>query len=147
MLETGWEDLGAPADSIPQTGLGASVTLLPPRGMLTLRGDLNSPEFSSALDTITGTAVALAVDVSDARVIYRVSGEKASRVLAKGAPVDFDKFNVGEVRRTRMGLFAAAFLKISQEPESYEVFCSRSYARYVSDWLQTAALEDSLSDL
>jgi len=57
MLETGWEDLGAPADSIPQTGLGASVTLLPPRGMLTLRGDLNSPEFSSALDTITGTAV------------------------------------------------------------------------------------------
>jgi len=119
MLETGWEDLGAPADSIPQTGLGASVTLLPPRGMLTLRGDLNSPEFSSALDTITGTAVpemrraeingengalwmspdellvfvpytdrerrlsefeqalsgshALAVDVSDARVIYRVS--------------------------------------------------------------------------
>jgi len=35
----------------------------------------------------------LAVDVSDARAVFRVEGERAAEVLSRLAPVDFDRLN------------------------------------------------------
>ena len=186
--------LARPAlDVVPPAGLGAQVSALPMRGMITLRGDLADPAFAAALDAATGCAVpetrrstavgdnralwmspdelmvfcdwawapgmtrtflekagdahVLALDVSDARAVFSVAGEKAWRVLAKGAPVDLapDRFAVGEVRRTRIATVAAGIVKTGEE--SFEAFCFRSYAAYLWNWLAVGADAESLSDL
>lgn len=88
----------------------------------------------------------LAVDVSDARAIFRLQGDTAREVLSKGAPVDLSRaaFGLGDVRRTRIGHVAAAFYQMDEEPDVFEVICFRSYARYLWDWLVASSREGSM---
>ncbi len=51
----------------------------------------------------------LAVDVSDARAVFRIEGDRAGNVLRKLSPVDFDTLEPGEIRRSRAAQVAAAF--------------------------------------
>lgn len=106
-----------------------------------------APGIAEAFQREMGEAHALALNVSDARAVFRVSGAKASRVLSKGAPVDLapDRFAVGEVRRTRIATVAAGIVRTDED--AFEVFCFRSYAAYLWDWLTVAAKQDGLSDL
>lgn len=94
---------------------------------------------AGALEAI-GKAMAgehhLAVDVSDARAVFRVEGAKADQVLAKLSPVDFATLEAGELRRTRAAQVAAAFWK---EGDGFTVVCFRSVGRYVFDLLATGA--------
>ncbi|MBU9699508.1 sarcosine oxidase subunit gamma [Rhodobacteraceae bacterium HSP-20] len=78
----------------------------------------------------------LAVDVSDARAVFRVEGAKAEQVLAKLSPVDFATLEPGELRRTRAAQVAAAFWK---DGDGFTVVCFRSVGRYVFDLLATGA--------
>lgn len=78
----------------------------------------------------------LAVDVSDARAVFRVEGERAAEVLAKLAPVDFAKLEPGELRRSRTAQVAAAMW---QQDQGFTVVCFRSVGRYVFDLLANAA--------
>jgi sarcosine oxidase, subunit gamma len=78
----------------------------------------------------------LAVDVSDARAIFRVEGEKAVDVLRKLSPVDFDKLEAGELRRTRAAQVAAA---LWAQDDGYTVVCFRSVAGYVMGLLTHSA--------
>lgn len=82
----------------------------------------------------------LAVDVSDARAVFRVEGGKADQVLAKLSPVDFAKLEPGELRRTRAAQVAAAFWK---DGDGFTVVCFRSVGRYVFDLLATSAAPGS----
>ena len=94
---------------------------------------------AGALEAI-GKAMAgahhLAVDVSDARAVFRVEGAKADQVLAKLSPVDFATLAPGELRRTRAAQVAAALWR---EGDGFTVVCFRSVARYVFDLLATGA--------
>ncbi len=92
-----------------------------------------------------GDAHVLAVNASDARAVFLVSGEKADCVLAKGAPVDIAAMEVGEVRRTRIATVAVGLAKTADD--AYEVFCFRSYGAYMWNWLTVAAGVESLLDL
>jgi len=107
----------------------------------------DAPGIVTAFMEKAGDSHVLALDVSDARAVFRVAGEKAWRVLAKGAPVDLapGRFDTGEVRRTRIATVAAGIVKTGDD--SFEVFCFRSYAEYLWLWLCTGAGADSLSDL
>jgi sarcosine oxidase subunit gamma len=93
----------------------------------------------AALAAGLGSAHHLAVDVSDARVLFRIAGPGAREVLAQGAPVDLapSAFGPGDFRRTRLGQVAAAFW--CREPEVFELMCFRSVGGFVADWLATAA--------
>lgn len=86
----------------------------------------------------------LAVNVSDARAVFRIDGAGAREVLAKGAPVDLSPgaFGPGEIRRTRLGTLAAAFWMTGED--AFELVCFRSVAAHVFAWLETASQEDSL---
>lgn len=86
----------------------------------------------------------MAVNVSDARAVFHLRGQGAREVLAKGAPVDLSPaaFNVGDLRRTRIGQLAAAFWML--EDETIEVVCFRSVGEFLFDWLCNAAEPDSL---
>jgi sarcosine oxidase subunit gamma len=93
----------------------------------------------AALESIAkamGTAHHLAVDVSDARAVFRVEGAKADQVLAKLSPVDFAALAEGELRRTRAAQVAAAFWK---DGDGFTVVSFRSVGRYVFDLLATSA--------
>lgn len=78
----------------------------------------------------------LAVDVSDARAVFRIEGDKAADVLRKLSPVDFDKLEPGEIRRSRAAQVAAAMW---QQDGGFTLVCFRSVAAYVMGLLTHSA--------
>ena len=88
----------------------------------------------------------LAIDVSDARTLFRLEGDAAREVLAKGAPVDLarGRFGVGDLRRTRISHIAAAFWQSAEAPDVFEIICFRSYANYLWEWLEESSREGSM---
>ena len=88
----------------------------------------------------------LAVDVSDARTMFKLEGDAVREVLAKGAPVDLarDQFGVGDLRRTRISHIAAAFWQSGEGPDVFEIICFRSYASYLWEWLEESSREGTM---
>ncbi len=88
----------------------------------------------------------MAVNVSDARAVFRLSGAGAREVIAKGAPVDMSRgvFGKSEVRRSRIGQVAAAFWSL--DGENFDLVCFRSVGAFMFDWLSNAAREGSLPE-
>jgi sarcosine oxidase, subunit gamma len=82
----------------------------------------------------------LAVDVSDARAVFRIEGTKADQVMRKIAPVDFDLLEKGELRRSRAAQVAAAFW---QDESGFTLVCFRSVAGYVMGLLSVSARSGS----
>lgn len=82
---------------------------------------------------------ALAVNVSDARGVFRLSGDGAREVLAKICPVDMsaEAFKPGQFRRTRMAQVAAAFWL--DDDGAFHIVCFRSVAAYVFNLLSVSA--------
>jgi sarcosine oxidase subunit gamma len=78
----------------------------------------------------------LAVDVSDARAVFRIEGDKAADVLRKLSPVDFDHLEPGELRRSRAAQVAAAMW---QHDSGFTLVCFRSVAGYVMGLLTHSA--------
>jgi len=93
-------------------------------------------------DKLSGTH-ALAVNVSDARAVFRVHGPSAREVMAKLAPVDLspDAFTPGTFRRSRMAQVPAAFWM--DDAETFRIVCFRSVAAYMFGLLKTAAMPGS----
>ncbi len=82
----------------------------------------------------------LAVDVSDARAVFRVEGDRAADVLRKLSPVDFEMLEPGELRRSRTAQVAAAMWK---QDQGFTVVCFRSVAGYVMGLLAHSAAPGS----
>ncbi len=82
---------------------------------------------------------ALAVNVSDARAVFRVKGERAREVFAKLSPANLapEAFAPGQIRRTRLAQVPAAFYMLDEQ--SFEVIAFRSVGVYVFDLLSVAA--------
>jgi sarcosine oxidase subunit gamma len=101
------------------------------------------PKVLDKMQKALGNTHALAVNVSDARASFRVSGPHARDVLGKLCPVDLSPaaFTSGMFRRTRMAQVAAALWLC--EDDAIQVICFRSQARYVFDLLCVAAQDGS----
>jgi len=82
----------------------------------------------------------LAANVSDARAVFRIEGDKADQVLRKLSPVDFDGLEPGELRRSRSAQVAAAFW---QDGDGFTLVCFRSVAAYVMGLLTHSAMPGS----
>ncbi len=97
-----------------------------------LLGDLNK-----ALDGIHS----LAVDMSDARSIIRLTGNGGREVMMKGAPVDFLAPDMikGMVRRLRFGEIAGMVHIVDDRPDTLDLYVFRSYADFAWDWLAKTA--------
>ncbi|APE43982.1 sarcosine oxidase subunit gamma [Sulfitobacter alexandrii] len=81
----------------------------------------------------------LAVNVSDARAVFDISGDHVREVIAKLAPVDIhpDQFSGTMFRRTRFAQVPAAFWM--PDDRSARIVCFRSVAQYMFDLLKIAA--------
>lgn len=92
-----------------------------------------------------GSAHHMAVNVSDARCMFALSGEDAlvREALAKLMPVDLsqDAFKVGQFRRSRMAQVPAAIWMAA--PGEARIVCFRSVAQYVFDLLKGATAPGS----
>jgi sarcosine oxidase subunit gamma len=107
------------------------------------------PDVAEAQTTLAdalGGTHHLIINVSDARALFRLTGDGAREVLAKGAPVDLARgvFGVGDLRRTHLGQVAAAFWQAAEDSDVFELVCFRSVAGYVFDWLVASAARGSL---
>ena len=83
----------------------------------------------------------LAVNVSDARAVFRLAGKAVREVVAKLAPVDMspDAFGIGDFRRTRFAQVPAAFWM--PDDQTVEIICFRSVAEYMFNILKDAATQ------
>jgi sarcosine oxidase subunit gamma len=92
-----------------------------------------------------GDAHHLAVNVSDARCMFSITGDDARvrEALAKLLPVDLSPaaFKVGQFRRSRMAQVPAAFWMAGDG--NARVVCFRSVAQYVFDLLKGATAPGS----
>ncbi len=82
----------------------------------------------------------LAVDVSDARAVFRIEGANAAEVLMKLTPADVATMAPGELRRSRTAQVAAAFWV---QDNGYTLVCFRSVADYVMGLLTHSAQPES----
>jgi sarcosine oxidase, subunit gamma len=98
------------------------------------------PEALAAIAKALGSEHHLAVDVSDARAVFRIEGEKADQVLRKLVPADLDRLERGEMRRTRAAQVAVAVWK---QDGGYTLVCFRSVAGYVIGLLAHSARSES----
>lgn len=78
----------------------------------------------------------LVADVSDARAVFRITGDKADQALRKLSPADLDAVGADEIRRSRFAQVAAAFWPAEG---GYTLVCFRSVAGYVMGLLTHSA--------
>jgi sarcosine oxidase subunit gamma len=90
----------------------------------------------AALRFTLGTAHHLAVDVSDARAVFRIQGPNAVQVLMKLTPADLSALAPGELRRSRAAQVACAFWA---EDAGFTLVSFRSVAGYVMGLLTHSA--------
>jgi sarcosine oxidase subunit gamma len=81
----------------------------------------------------------LAVNVSDARAMFRLEGAAVRDVMAKISPVDMapDAFGPSQIRRTRMAQIPAAFWM--PDATSVQIICFRSVSEYAFNLLKASA--------
>ena len=125
--------------------LGAGTLWMSPDELLVLCDHGEAEAVTSDLSKALSDEHALAVNVSDARTVIRLSGNgpMIREVLAKLSPADLraSALPVGQVRRTRLAQVAAAFW-FASEDEAY-VVAFRSVGKYVFKLLSTVAEEGS----
>lgn len=123
--------------SVTQAGGNALLWMSPDEMLMICPGGKLSAHLKAMEKALKGHH-AMAVDVSDARSRFSVSGPHAREVLAKLCPIDMshEGFMPGMVRRTKLGQVAAALWL--DEAGAIQIVCFRSVAQYVFDALKIA---------
>lgn len=85
---------------------------------------------------------AAVTDISDSRIVIRLSGPRARDVLAKGCPLDLHPrvFGPGWVAQSLIGRAGVIIHQIDEVP-SYDVYVLASFAAYLWNWLTDAGLD------
>ena len=80
-------------------------------------------------------------DVTQGRLVVRVSGPDSRVMLCKGCPLDLhpSAFPAGHAAQTLVGHVTALVDCVADD--TFEVYVTRSYARYFWDWLTGQAAE------
>ncbi len=128
---------------IVHSGAGAAAWMSADELLLLVRR-ADAQTLSAKLDLALAKHHHLAVNVSDARALFRIAGKGVREVLAKGAPVDLapGRFEPGMIRRSRIGLLAAAFWMPAAD--TFDIICFRSLAQHLEAWLRHSARPGSL---
>ena len=123
------------------SGLFGSILWLGPDEWLVASDSQAGDEIAGRLRQALAGIPAAVTDVSDARIIYVLTGENAREVLARGCSIDFHprEFPLGGCVQT---LLAKAHVLIhARAAHSFEVHVPRSCAQYAWAWLENAQAE------
>lgn len=132
-----------PAARRVTSGPKGQVAWMSPDELLLIIAHAGADAGVAKLDKSLSGEHALAVNVSDARGVFTLTGPKIRDVLAKGTPADMARaaLPVGEVRRTRLGQLPVAFWFTTETDAT--LVCFRSVAEHVFNWLEMAARNGS----
>lgn len=141
--------IGAPPPLEPNTVAGpadltdgARILWLGPDEWLVVAADADA-DLAATLNARLAGTIAAAIDVSDARAVFCVSGPRARDLLSRGCPLDLHPrvFSPGRCAQT---LMAKAHVILHQRDEvgpGYDLYVQRSLAAYLWTWLSDAAAE------
>ncbi|WBL34270.1 sarcosine oxidase subunit gamma [Sinirhodobacter sp. HNIBRBA609] len=129
--------LSTPGQRKVITADGRSVAWMSPDELLLICSYDEAPGLSQSLSEALAKEHSLVTNVSDARAMFTVSGEKGDEVLMKLCPVDFATFPEGEMRRTRAAQVAAALWRSG--PQELSIICFRSVAAYMLGLLEVSS--------
>lgn len=140
--------LTVPDQMTVASAAGLDVLWMSPDELLILTAYGEADAMVASLSEAFGTLHHMAVNVSDARVMFALSGENARlrEVLAKLSPADLraSQMPVGRMRRTRLAQVAAAFWFSSDKEANIIAF--RSVQDYVYDLLTKVSEPGSAVD-
>lgn len=108
---------------------------------LVLTPDVVRQAYAAGLDTELAGCHAAVTDVSDLRAGFEIAGPRAEDVLRKGCAVDFHPAVFGDAA---CAVTALARIRVTVHRAGggrWHVWCERSYAAYLRDWLADAAVE------
>jgi len=132
-----------PATRAITAGQGGAVAWMSPDELLVMVDYAGVTDTLAKIETALAGEHFLAVNVSDARAMFRVSGNGAGvrEALAKLCPVDMTPgaFEPGMFRRTRMAQIPAAIWM--PDAETVHIVCFRSVAEYTFNLLRDAVAE------
>ncbi len=128
-----------PAKLSIETGAGAALCWMSPDELLVLCDADQAGAVTKQLQEALAQHHALVANMSDARVIFSVSGAQARDVVSKLVPVDLspDTFKPGMLRRTRLAQVAAGLWM--PDDDTICVLCFRSVSEYAHTILKQAA--------
>ena len=121
--------------------LNGGIGWMSPDEALVLVPYAEAPAAAARMEIALKSVHGLVVEVSDARAVFTLRGEKVREVLAKVTPADVASLPVGELRRTRVAQVAGA-LWLSDETTAY-LICFRSVATYMFELLSRSAMPGS----
>ena len=130
----------APCTSV--AGLFGAILWLGPDEWLVASESQSGDEIAARLRQALVATPAAVTDVSDARIIFALTGESAARkVLAKGCSIDFHPRAFPPGRCVQTLLAKAHVLIHARAAQSFDVHVPRSCAQYAWAWLENAQAE------
>lgn len=120
-----------------------ALAWMSPDELLVMCPYADAPARADMLAKALGATHALAVNVSNTRAAFRISGPGAREALAKLCPLDLSPaaFPPGTFRRTRAAQIPVAIW--AESDDTLRLICFRSVAQYAFDLLKTAARNGS----
>lgn len=98
----------------------------------------NAGDLERRLDNALSEFHHAVTDVSGNRVILRLSGPRATELLAAGCTLDLDSAGPGTVVQTLLARMPVTILKIDDDP-TFDLLVRRSFASYLENWLLNVA--------
>jgi len=132
-------DLAAPTTTKIVRGRTLSLSWAGPESWLAIASDW--PDLEPDLKAVLGNAASV-VDLSDARIILRIAGPKASALLAKGVSIDLHPgvLKPGDTAMTLLAHVAIQLWLVDDSP-TFDVAVPRATVRDVIHWLTASAAE------
>jgi sarcosine oxidase, subunit gamma len=134
--------LPAAPSSWVQTDSGRAIWLGPDEWLLTSATE-RPEQLASRIREATLPFGGVVVDVSAQRITLRLTGSRARDVLAKGCSIDLHprSFGCGSSAQTTLGQAGVVLLALAESGDDYAILVRSSFAGYLADWLEDAALE------
>ena len=123
-------------------GEGLRLMWIGPGQYLVLSWRHRDAELERSLATALAPQGAVAVDLTQARSVFRLEGERAIDVLAKGCPLDLEAMSDGDSAATVLGHFN---LSLARRGEGFDLLVFRSFGLACFEWLLEAGHEYAIA--
>jgi len=116
---------------------GALLSLAPGRWLV----ESGDPRFAARLGGQIGPHLGAVTDLSHARIVIRITGPEAARVLAKGLALDLHPGAFPPMKVAQSAIHEVGVILRRLSAESFDLYVYRGFALSFWEWLTEAAGE------
>ncbi len=119
-----------------------SILTVGPERWLVVEAERAGRDLAAQLASALGEGTAAVTDLGHGRTVLRLSGPRATDLLAKGCGLDLhpSRFPVGACAQGLLAHFSV-LIHASDEAPSFDLYVARSYALALWEWLEELAAE------